>query len=208
MMRAFDQLEGVVAPFLTDNIDTDQLCPKQHLKRLERAGFGDALFSDQRFDAAGNPRSEFLLNRAPWNRSRILLAGDNFACGSSREHAVWSLVDFGIRCVIAPSFADIFFQNSVNSGLLAIRLPRSQVADLVDVAQTHPASHWRVDLPRQLIIAGDAREVAFDIEPERKTRLLQGLDEIGLTLRYQDQIDAFEARQRLAEPWLWMPIHA
>lgn len=205
-MQAFKEIEGVAAAMFEDNIDTDQLCPKQHLKRLQRTGFGDALFSDRRFNADGTVRGDFLLNQPPWDQARVLVAGDNFACGSSREHAVWSLVDFGIRCVIAPTFGDIFFQNSVNSGLLAVRLPRDRVERLARFAQKAPEQHWRVDLPLQRIVLSDGEEVNFDIEPERKDRLLSGLDEIGMTLRHQDAITSFETRQRSAQPWLWVPV--
>jgi len=202
-MRAFDHLDGIALPLFEDNIDTDQLCPKQHLKRLDRAGFGDALFSDRRFNVDGSADPTFILNQTPWSRPAIIVAGDNFACGSSREHAVWALVDFGIRCVIAPSFGDIFFQNSVNSGLLAIQLPRQQVATLAALAMTEAGKPWRIDLPAQRIIAPSHSTIAFAIEPERKQRLLAGLDEIGITLQQRPAIADFEDRQKTTEPWLW-----
>lgn len=202
-MRPFTVHAGGAIPIVEDNIDTDQLCPKQHLLRLEKTGFDRALFSDRRFDANGIERPDFILNREPWRNGSILIAGDNFGCGSSREHAVWALVQWGIRSVIAPSFGDIFLQNSVNSGLLAIRLPKERVSTLVDEAQREPGATWTIDLPAQAIAPPRGDAVAFEIDPTRKERLLLGLDEIALTLRHQQEIDEFEARQRREAPWLW-----
>ena len=202
-MKPFTVLAGGAIPMAEDNIDTDRLCPKQHLLSLEKTGFDRALFSDRRFDANGVERPDFILNRPPWRHASILIAGDNFGCGSSREHAVWALVQWGIRCVIAPSFGDIFFQNSVNSGLLAIRLPREKVDILVHAAQREPGAQWTIDLPAQAIAPPHGDAVAFEIDPTRKERLLHGLDEIALTLRHQRAIDEFEARQQREAPWLW-----
>jgi 3-isopropylmalate/(R)-2-methylmalate dehydratase small subunit len=202
-MKPFTVLAGSAIPMAEDNIDTDQLCPKQHLLRLEKTGFDRALFSDRRFDANGIERPDFILNRPPWRDGSILIAGDNFGCGSSREHAVWALVQWGIRSVIAPSFGDIFFQNSINSGLLAIRLPKEAVNALVHEAESEPGASWTIDLPAQVIQPPRGETVAFEIDPTRKERLLLGLDEIALTLRHQREIDAFEARQRREAPWLW-----
>ena len=202
-MKPFTTLAGSAIPMAEDNIDTDQLCPKQHLLRLEKTGFDRALFSDRRFDAKGAELPDFILNRSPWRDGSILIAGDNFGCGSSREHAVWALVQWGIRCVIAPSFGDIFLQNSVNSGLLAIRLSKETVNALVDAAESEPGASWTIDLPAQDIARPHGGRVAFEIDPTRKERLVLGLDEIALTLRHQREIDEFEARQRREAPWLW-----
>ena len=206
-MKEFTVLSGCAIPMAEDNIDTDQLCPKQHLLRLEKTGFDRALFSDKRFDANGVEQPDFILNRAPWREGSILIAGDNFGCGSSREHAVWALVQWGIRCVIAPSFGDIFFQNCVNSGLLAIRLPRKTVNVLVHQAQSEPGALWTIDLPAQTVVPprGEAT-TTFEIDATRKERLLLGLDEIALTHRHQREIDEFEARQRREAPWLWRAV--
>jgi 3-isopropylmalate/(R)-2-methylmalate dehydratase small subunit len=202
-MNPFTVLAGGAIPMAEDNIDTDQLCPKQHLLRLEKTGFDRALFSDKRFDSDGVERPDFILNRRPWRTGSILIAGDNFGCGSSREHAVWALVQWGIRCVIAPSFGDIFFQNSVNSGLLAIRLPKEKVSALADKALSTPGASWMIDLPAQVILPSQGDEVAFEIDAKHKERLRLGLDEIALTLHHQKEIDAFEMRQRHETPWLW-----
>jgi len=207
-MKPFTTLESIAIPMPEDNIDTDQLCPKQHLLRLEKSGFDHALFSDKRFDAAGAERPDFILNQAPWREGSILIAGDNFGCGSSREHAVWALVQWGIRCVIAPSFGDIFLQNSVNSGLLSIRLPKDAVSGLVREARRQPGAPWTIDLPAQTIWPPQIQGVAFDIDATRKERLRRGLDEIGLTLVHQGEIDVFEARQRREAPWLWHAVQA
>jgi len=206
-MKAFTVLRGIAAPLFKDNIDTDQICPKQHLTRLVRTGFDRALFSDRRFDAEGAERADFILNQEPWRKAVILLAGENFGCGSSREHAVWALVEFGVQCVIAPSFGDIFLQNSVNSGLLAVSLPFADVRKLASDALGAPGMEWTVDLPNQTIVTATGATLAFDIDPSRRARLIDGLDEIGLTLLHQSEIDAFEASQRNAAPWLWHPSH-
>lgn len=206
-MKAFNVLRGVAVPLLKDNIDTDQICPKQHLKRLVRTGFDRALFSDRRFDTEGSERPDFILNQDPWRKAAILVAGENFGCGSSREHAVWALVEFGIRCVIAPSFGDIFFQNSVNSGLLAVCLSLENVKKLGNDALAVPGTEWTIDLPNQKISTADGEAIEFDIDQSRKSRLIEGLDEIGMTLLHQSEIEAFEVSQRNVAPWLWHPAH-
>lgn len=205
-MKPFQSMTSIPVVLLEENIDTDQLCPKQHLTRLERTGFADALFSDKRFDEAGRIRPDFILNQSPWNAAGIVVAGDNFGSGSSREHAVWALVDFGIRCVIAPSFGDIFFQNSVNSGLLAIRLPLEQVELLAAAANSSPGESWTVDLAEQQLRLPGSDPITFDVEPNRKHRLMAGLDEIAMTLQFGPDIVKWEEQQRQAQPWLWMPI--
>lgn len=202
-MQALVKLTGVAAPLFEDDIDTDQLCPKQHLTRLERQGFADTLFSDRRYAEDGALRTDFVLNQEAWRDASILIGGSNFGCGSSREHAVWALADYGIRCVIAPSFGDIFFQNCVNGGLLAIKLPTATVARLADIALVQPGAAWTVDLSAKTIAVPDGSVVFFEVDPVSRMRLLEGLDEIGLTLKHQQTIAAFEQRQRVAEPWLW-----
>lgn len=205
-MERLTQFYGIAAPLLEDNIDTDQLCPKQHLKRLVRSGFGPTLFSDRRFHPDGSERPEFLLNQAPWRNASILVAGDNFGSGSSREHAVWALADYGFRCIVAPSFGDIFFQNCVNSGVLAVRMSRAQVESLAEAALRSPGAPWEVDLTLQLITPALGEPVRFEIEPGRRERLMAGLDEIALTLQRREAVAAFEARQKSREPWLWQPL--
>ena len=202
-MEKFERFTAPAVPIVENNLDTDQLCPKQHLKTIHREGFDKALFSDRRFDTDGNAIADFVLNRPEYASAGILVGGENFACGSSREHAVWALVDYGIRCVIAPSYGEIFLQNTVNSGLLAITLSPSEVARLAAVAMDKPGSLWTVDLPGQTITAPGLEPIAFSIEPERKERLVNGLDEVSLTLAHHAEIAAFAERQRQTEPWLW-----
>jgi 3-isopropylmalate dehydratase small subunit len=202
-MEKFERFTAPAVPIVENNLDTDQLCPKQHLKTIHREGFDKALFSDRRFDTDGNAIADFVLNRPEYASAGILVGGENFACGSSREHAVWALVDYGIRCVIAPSYGEIFLQNTVNSGLLAITLPPSEVARLAAVATDKPGALWTVDLPGQTITAPGLEPIAFSIEPERKERLVNGLDEVSLTLAHHAEIAAFAERQRQTEPWLW-----
>lgn len=202
-MQKFEVFTAPAVPLVESNLDTDQLCPKQHLKTIHREGFDKALFSDRRFDLAGNPIPDFVLNRPEYARAGIMIGGENFACGSSREHAVWALVDFGIRSVIAPSFGEIFLQNTVNSGLLAIVLPQADVERLTAVAGARAGTEWTIDLPAQTISAPGLPEISFPIEPDRKERLIKGLDEVSLTLLHQAEIAAFAQRQRQAEPWLW-----
>jgi 3-isopropylmalate/(R)-2-methylmalate dehydratase small subunit len=202
-MEKFEHFTAPAVPLVENNLDTDQICPKQHLKTIHREGFDKALFSDRRFDAQGNPIPDFVLNRPEYARAGIMIGGENFACGSSREHAVWALVDYGIRCVIAPSYGEIFLQNTVNSGLLAIVLPLTEVERLAAVAEARAGAEWTIDLPAQTILAPGLSPIVFSIEPERKERLVKGLDEVSLTLLHQVEIAAFAARQRQSEPWLW-----
>ena len=202
-MNGFTVLVGAAVPMFEANIDTDQLCPRQYLTAIRRVGFGRALFSDRRWKADGSPVADFILNLPPFAAAAILVAGDNFGCGSSREHAVWALSDAGIRCVIAPSFGDIFLQNTVNSGVLAIRLPAAKVQELAGIAASQPGEPWTVDLPAQTIAASTGIKVSFEIEPARKERLVRGLDEIDMTLRFRAELESFQARQRVSEPWLW-----
>ncbi|MEO0622013.1 MAG: 3-isopropylmalate dehydratase small subunit [Pseudomonadota bacterium] len=200
-MEKFTTLTGVAAPLPMMNVDTDMIIPKQFLKTIKRTGLGANLFDEMRFNDDGSENSGFVLNKAAYRESKILVAGDNFGCGSSREHAPWALLDFGIRCVIAPSFADIFYNNCFKNGILPIALPQEQVDKLLDDAERGANAVLTVDLERQVINGPDGGEIPFDIDPFRKHCLLNGLDDIGLTLQKEDAIAAFEAKQQLAEPW-------
>lgn len=200
-MPPFTTLTGVAAPLPTANLDTDQIIPKQFLKIVDREGLARGLFHDLRFDADGRPRPEFVLNQPQFAAAKVLVAGENFGCGSSREHAVWALQDFGVRCVIAPSFADIFNDNGFNNGLLPLVLPAEAVAELADEARG--GNHvFSVDLPAQTVTSPSGRTYRFEIDPGRKRKLLEGLDAVGETLRREADIAAFEAREALARPWL------
>jgi 3-isopropylmalate/(R)-2-methylmalate dehydratase small subunit len=185
---------GQVVPFDRANIDTDQIIPKQFLKRIERTGYGPFLFNDWRYDSAGQPKPDFILNREPYNRASILLAGKNFGCGSSREHAAWALSNFGIHVVIAPSFADIFHSNAANNGLLTVALPESAMAELFAKAAANPAYQLTVNV-ETLTVSDDAGWSAkFPLDPFRQHCLLNGLDQIGITLQNEKFISDYEAR--------------
>ena len=200
-MKPFETFSGVAAPFPRVNVDTDAIIPKQFLKTIERAGLGKGLFYDLRTDPDGTPRAEFVLNRAPYRNAAVLVVGANFGCGSSREHAVWALLDAGIRAVVGPSFADIFYQNCFKNGLLPVTLPQDQVDALMQDAER--AEVLQVNLERQAITRPNRAVVRFEIEPFRKEILLEGLDDIALTLKRGAAIDAFETSQRTDAPWLW-----
>jgi len=202
-MKTFTTLKGPAVPLPMINLDTDQIIPKQYLTTISRAGLGKGLFHDFRYDMNDEVNPEFILNREPYSEARILIAGENFGCGSSREHAPWALEDFGIRCVIAPSFADIFFNNCVKNGLLLIQMSEEQVATLMSTAENPQACVLEIDLKAQTITTADGKTQSFDIEPARKERLLNGLDDIGLTLQHEDAITQFEAQQKAAQPWLY-----
>ena len=201
-MEPFRQLTGVAAPLDMINVDTDMIIPKQFLKTIKRTGLGSALFADMRRDMDGNEIADFVLNRSAYRQSRILIAGENFGCGSSREHAPWALLDFGIRCVIAPSFADIFFNNCFKNGILPVILPKDVVATLMDDAGKGANATMTVDLESQTVTRPDGSTVSFEVEPFRKHCLLNGLDDIGLTLENVAAIDRFEDQQRGTQPWL------
>ncbi|HEU0020110.1 MAG TPA: 3-isopropylmalate dehydratase small subunit [Dehalococcoidia bacterium] len=195
-MQPFVRLNGVAAPIDRVNVDTDQIIPAIHLKRIERTGYGQFLFGSWRFKEDGSPNPDFVLNNPEYQNPSILVAGRNFGCGSSREHAPWALEDFGIRCIIAPSFADIFFSNCFQNGLLPVVLPEDQVRQLMDKLKQTPGTRLNVDLAAQRIWDEDEEVVlTFDIDPFRKECLLNGLDEIGLTLQQEHKIEAFEARR-------------
>ena len=200
-MEAFTRLDAKAAPLPLANIDTDQIIPKQFLKTVEREGLAKGLFYDLRFDEQGREKPDFTLNRPEYKGAAVLVTGDNFGCGSSREHAPWALMDFGVRCVIAPSFAEIFYGNCLNNGLLPVALPPEQVDELMDEARG--GNHvFSVDLESQTITAPSGRKVSFDIDPGRREKLLKGLDAIGETLMHAADIDVFEMKQALSRPWL------
>ena len=200
-MKPFTELHAKAAPLDMANLDTDQIIPKQFLKTVEREGLGKGLFYDLRFDGEGQPKPGFVLNDPRYAGAGVLIAGDNFGCGSSREHAPWALLDYGVRCVIAPSFADIFYGNCFQNGLLPIALPEAAVRALMDEAKG--GNHvFSVDLAAQTVTAPSGKAFHFDIDPTRKAKLLQGLDSIGETLAHAPDIDAYEARHALGEPWL------
>jgi 3-isopropylmalate/(R)-2-methylmalate dehydratase small subunit len=184
------------------NVDTDMIIPKQFLKTIERSGLGKNLFDEMRYDAEGREIEHFVLNRPAYRKAQILVAGENFGCGSSREHAPWALLDFGIRCVIAPSFADIFYNNCFKNGILPIALPQEDVDKLMDDAERGANAVVTIDLENQVITGPDGGEVRFEVDPFRKHCLLNGLDDIGLTMEKAEGIDAFEARQAAEAPWL------
>jgi 3-isopropylmalate/(R)-2-methylmalate dehydratase small subunit len=201
-MQPFTALTGLVAAMDRANVDTDQIIPKQFLKRIERTGFGKFLFFDWRFLDDGSPNPQFELNRGEFAGASILLARRNFGCGSSREHAPWALLDFGIRCVVATSFADIFFNNCFKNGILPIVLPQEDVDKLMDDAQRGSNAVVSIDLENQVITGPDGGRIAFEVDAHRKHCLLNGLDDIGLTLEKADAIDDFEARLAAETPWL------
>jgi 3-isopropylmalate/(R)-2-methylmalate dehydratase small subunit len=197
-MKAFNTFTGTMAYLPISNIDTDMIIPKQHLKTIKRTGLGVFLFSEMRYDDQNQPISTFVLNQPAFQKASILLAEENFGCGSSREHAAWSLADFGIRVIIAPSFADIFYSNCFKNGLLPIVLPKEKIQRLID-PKDHVAT---INLEAQTICVDDL-EIPFSIDPYRRDTLLQGLDEIGETLVYEKDIAAFELQQKEMQPWLY-----
>jgi 3-isopropylmalate/(R)-2-methylmalate dehydratase small subunit len=201
-MEKFTTLTGVAAPLPMVNVDTDMIIPKQFLKTIARTGLGKNLFDEMRFDDAGREVPDFVLNRPAYREAKILVTGDNFGCGSSREHAPWALMDFGIRCVIAPSFADIFYNNCFKNGILPIVLPQEDVDRLMDDAERGANAILTVDLEKQEITGPDGGRIGFEIDAFRKHCLLNGLDDIGLTLQRATAIDAFEAAYSARAPWV------
>ena len=210
-MQKFDLHKGLVAPMDRENVDTDAIIPKQFLKSIRKTGFGQNLFDEWRYLDAGfpgqdpqsrKPNPDFVLNQPRYQGASILLARKNFGCGSSREHAPWALDQFGFRAIIAPSYADIFFNNSFKNGLLPIVLSEHQVGKLFDEALAFPGYALMIDLERQLIIKPDGEELPFEVQAFRKYCLLNGFDDIGLTLRHADKIKAFEAQRLAQKPWL------
>ena len=205
-MEPFRTLTAQVAPLDRANVDTDQIIPKQFLKRIERTGYGDFLFFDWRQTPAGDPIPNFVLNDARYKDAKILVAGKNFGCGSSREHAAWALSDFGFRCVIAPTFADIFFSNAGKNGIVLVRLSEEHVAELLKNAQTIPGYQLTVSLEAQTVTDANGFKASFEIDPFRKFCLLEGLDDIGLTLRHAAALDAFETKHNEAD-WFKAKSH-
>ncbi|HTO84617.1 MAG TPA: 3-isopropylmalate dehydratase small subunit [Methylomirabilota bacterium] len=202
-MEKFTSLTGVAAPLPMINVDTDMIIPKQFLKTIKRTGLGKNLFDEMRYTPDGKEKPDFVLNRPAYRKASILVAGANFGCGSSREHAPWALLDFGIRCVIATSFADIFYNNCFKNGILPIKLPQEDVDKLMDDAERGANAVISVDLEKQEIRGPDGGCVRFDVDPFRKHCLLNGLDDIGLTLEKAPAIDSFETKNRAAQPWLY-----
>ena len=201
-MQKFDKLTGVAAPMNMINVDTDMIIPKNFLKTIKRSGLGKNLFDEMRFDREGNENPDFVLNKPAYREAKIIVAGDNFGCGSSREHAPWALLDFGIRCVISTSFADIFYNNCFKNGILPIKVTKEQLDDLMDDAERGANATLSIDLESQTIQGPDGGEVKFEVDEFRKHLLLNGLDDIGLTLQKVDKVDSFEERQNASRPWL------
>lgn len=200
-MQKFDELTAIAAPMKINNVDTDMIIPKQFLKTIQRTGLGKNLFDEMRYDNNGAEVAGFVLNKEPYRKAEILVAGDNFGCGSSREHAPWALLDFGIRCVIAESFADIFYNNCSKNGILAVPLPKEAIDYLL--ADAAEGLELAVDLESQTVKASNGKVFEFEIDPFRKHCLLNGLDDIGLTMQSEEDIDGFEAQNKAAQPWLY-----
>ena len=201
-MEKFTRLTGVAAPLPLANVDTDKIIPARFLKTIKRTGLGVHLFDTLRFDTEGRERPEFVLNNEPYRHAEILIAHENFGCGSSREHAPWALLDFGIRCVIAPDFGDIFHNNCFKNGVLPIRLPRAVCDQLIQDAKLGGNARLTIDLQEQVVVRPNGERINFEIDPFRKHLLLNGLDDIGQTLQHAAQIDGYEARERAGKPWL------
>lgn len=200
-MQSFTSISATAAPLPITNVDTDMIIPKQFLKTIKRTGLSEGLFYEMRYDVDGKKNPDFILHKAPYDKAEILISGDNFGCGSSREHAPWALLDFGIRCVIATSFADIFYNNCFKNGILPLPLPKATVDELMAVAE-QPDNGITVDLQAQIIRAAN-KEYHFEIDPFRKRCLLEGLDDIGLTLEKEGSISQYEARRKSETPWLF-----
>jgi 3-isopropylmalate/(R)-2-methylmalate dehydratase small subunit len=201
-MDKFTTLTGVAAPLPMANVDTDKIIPARFLKTIKRTGLGVHLFDTLRFDAEGRERPDFVLNREPYRHAEIIVAHENFGCGSSREHAPWALLDFGIRCVIAPDFADIFHTNCFKNGILPVRLPREICDKLIEDAKLGGNARVTIDLERQVVIRPSGEEIHFEIDAFRKHLLLNGLDDIGQTLQHAAGIDSYEARQSAEKSWM------
>lgn len=201
-MKAFTTLKAIAAPLEMINVDTDIIIPKQFLKTVQRTGLGVSAFYNIRYDDAGAPLADFVLNKPEYAKAEILITGENFGCGSSREHAPWALLDMGFRCIIAPSFADIFFNNSFKNGILPIELAQEHVDQLMESAKSDPDGEIEIDLEKQIITRGNKFTFEFEIDPFRKHCLLNGLDDIGLTLEKSVYIDAFEEKRLKDRSWV------
>jgi 3-isopropylmalate/(R)-2-methylmalate dehydratase small subunit len=200
-MQKFTTLTGIAAHLPMINVDTDMIIPKQYLKTIKRTGLGSGLFAELRYDEKGAPLPEFVLQKPPYHQAKILITGENFGCGSSREHAPWALLDFGISCIIAPSFADIFYNNCFKNGILPITLPQKEIDKLIDDASRGANAVITVDLAAQEIRGPDGGVIKFDIDPFRKRCLMEGLDDIGLTMEKADAIEGFEQEHSARHPW-------
>lgn len=201
-MDAFTKLTGIAAPLPLANVDTDKIIPARFLKTIKRTGLGVHLFDTLRYDAEGKERGDFVLNQEPYRKAEILIAHENFGCGSSREHAPWALLDFGIRCVIAPDFADIFHTNTFKNGILPVRLSREICDQLMEDAKLGENARITVDLEAQVVVRPNGERIPFEIDPFRKHLLLNGLDDIGQTLQHTPAIDRYEARQSPDKAWM------
>ena len=201
-MEKFNKLGGIAAPLDILNIDTDMIIPKQFLKTIKRSGLGKNLFDEMRYSPDGEEIKDFVLNKKPWNESKIIIAGDNFGCGSSREHAPWALLDFGIKCVISTSFADIFYNNCFKNGILPIKVTEDQRQALLADAKDVENPILEIDLPNQVIQRPNGVSIKFDLDPFRKECLLEGLDDISLTLDKKDKIQGYESDRDINRPWL------
>lgn len=201
-MQKFTHLTSVAAPLPIINIDTDMIIPKDYLKTIKRTGLGSGLFAEMRFAEDGSENPDFVLNQAPYRKAEILVAGDNFGCGSSREHAPWALLDFGIKCVISTSFADIFYNNCFKNGILPVIVSEAELENLMEDARRGANATLTVDLEAQTIKGPDGGTIHFDIDPDRKHRLLNGIDDIGETLTKAADIDSYEARIKDSRPWV------
>ena len=201
-MEKFTKLTGVAAPLPIVNVDTDMIIPKDYLKTIKRTGLGKGLFAEMRFNEDGSENPDFVLNKPAYRKAQILVAGDNFGCGSSREHAPWALLDFGIRCVISTSFADIFYNNCFKNGILPIKVSPEDLKKLLDDADRGSNATLTIDLPNQEIRGPDGGRIAFDLDPFRKHCLLNGLDDIGLTMAKKDNIGSYENKTKAERPWL------
>jgi len=201
-MDKFTTLEGVAAPLRIINVDTDMIIPKQYLKTIKRTGLGKGLFSEQRYNDDGSENPDFALNKPAYRNAQILVADDNFGCGSSREHAPWALLDFGIRCIISTSFGDIFYNNCFKNGVLPIRVSPQELEKLFDDADRGANARLTIDLEKQEIRGPDGGAISFEIDPFRKHCLLNGLDDIGLTLEKKSKIDSFESKATADRPWM------
>lgn len=201
-MDKFTTLTGVAAPMNMINVDTDMIIPKVYLKTIKRTGLGKSLFAEMRFDEQGKEVADFVLNRDAYRNAKILVAGNNFGCGSSREHAPWALLDFGLRCIIAPSFADIFYGNTFKNGILPVKLPEERVNELMRFLLELPGAEITVDLPNQTVAGPDGKTDTFEIDAHRKHCLVNGLDDIGLTLQKEAAITAYEAKISAGRPWV------
>ncbi len=201
-MQKFTTLSGIAAPLPLVNIDTDMIIPKQFLKTIKRSGLGANLFDEMRFDREGNEIEDFVLNKPQYREAEIIVAGENFGCGSSREHAPWAIKDFGISCVIAPSYADIFYNNCFKNGILPIVLPQEQVDILMKDAEKGANARMTIDIEAQTVTSSDGEVFSFEVDPFKKHCLMNGLDDIGLTMEKKDSITSFEAKASAERPWI------